>query len=60
MQCLSKLWCLLVYRNCFYYAELHIPAIAYEFGIEITGDTLDRLHRNARYLLDVRPAALPF
>lgn len=34
---------------------LHIPAIAHEFGIEITGDTFDRLHRNARYLLDVRP-----
>lgn len=33
---------------------LHIPAIAHEFGIEITGDTFDRLHRNARYLLDVR------
>lgn len=35
---------------------LHIPAIAHEFSIEITGDTFDRLHRNARYLLDVRPA----
>lgn len=35
---------------------LHLPAIAHEFGIEITGDTFDRLHRNARYLLDVRPA----
>ncbi|MDD3279734.1 MAG: dihydroxy-acid dehydratase [Lachnospiraceae bacterium] len=35
---------------------LHIPAIAHEFGIEITGDTFDRLHRKARYLLDVRPA----
>lgn len=35
---------------------LHIPAIAHEFGIEITGDTFDRLHRGARYLLDVRPA----
>lgn len=35
---------------------LHIPAIAHEFGIEITGDTFDKLHRNARYLLDVRPA----
>ena len=34
---------------------LHLPAIAHEFGIEITGDTFDRLHRNARYLLDVRP-----
>ncbi len=35
---------------------LHIPAIAHELGIEITGDTFDRLHRNARYILDVRPA----
>lgn len=35
---------------------LHIPAIAHEFGIEITGDTFDRLHRSVRYLLDVRPA----
>ncbi len=35
---------------------LHIPALAHEFGLEITGDTFDRLHRNARYLLDVRPA----
>ncbi len=35
---------------------LHIPALAHEFDIEITGDTFDRLHRNARYLLDVRPA----
>lgn len=35
---------------------LHIPAIAHEFGIEITGETFDRLHRNARYLLDIRPA----
>lgn len=35
---------------------LHIPALAHELGIEITGDTFDRIHRNARYLLDVRPA----
>ena len=35
---------------------LHIPALAHEFGIEITGDTFDRLHRVAHYLLDVRPA----
>lgn len=35
---------------------LHLPAIAHELGIEITGDTFDRLHRNARYLLNVRPA----
>ncbi len=35
---------------------LHLPAIAHEFGIEIDGDTFDRLHHNAKYLLDVRPA----
>ena len=35
---------------------LHIPAIAREFGIEITADDFDRLHRGAHYLLDVRPA----
>ncbi len=35
---------------------LHIPAVAHELGIEITGDTFDRLHRGARYLLDIRPA----
>lgn len=35
---------------------LHIPAIAHELNIEITGDTFDKLHRNARYLLDVRPS----
>ena len=37
-------------------ALLHIPALAHEFGIEITGETFDRLHRGAHYLLDVRPA----
>ena len=26
---------------------LHIPAIAHELGIEITGDTFERIHRNA-------------
>lgn len=35
---------------------LHLPAIAHEFGIEIDGDTFDRLHRNAHYLLNLRPA----
>jgi len=34
---------------------LHIPAIAHELGLEITGDTFDRLHRNAKYLLNIRP-----
>ncbi len=37
-------------------ALLHLPAIAHEFGIEIDADTFDRLHRNAHYLLDIRPA----
>ena len=35
---------------------LHLPAIAHEFGIYIDGDTFDRLHRGAKYLLDLRPA----
>ena len=35
---------------------LHLPAIAHELGLEITGETFDRLHRGAHYLLDVRPA----
>ncbi len=35
---------------------LHLPAIAREFGIELDGDSFDRIHRGARYLLDVRPA----
>jgi dihydroxy-acid dehydratase len=35
---------------------LHIPAAAREFGIEIDSDTFDRLHRNAHYILNVRPA----
>lgn len=37
-------------------ALLHIPALAHEYGLEITGDTFDRLHRDARYLVDLRPA----
>lgn len=35
---------------------LHIPTIAREFGFEIDGDTFDRLHRGAHYLLNIRPA----
>ena len=37
-------------------ALLHLPAIAQEFGIDIDGDTFDRLHRGMHYLLDIRPA----
>ena len=35
---------------------LHLPAIAHEYGLTITGDTFDRLHRGAHYILDLRPA----
>lgn len=35
---------------------LHLPAIAHEYGLDIDGDTFDRLHRGAHYLLDLRPA----
>lgn len=34
---------------------LHLPAIAHELGIALDGADFDRLHRNARYLLDIRP-----
>ena len=37
-------------------ALLHLPAIAHELGLSIDGDRFDRLHRGARYLLDLRPA----
>lgn len=37
-------------------AILHLPAIAHEFGIEIDADTFERIHKNAHYILDVRPA----
>lgn len=35
---------------------LHLPAIAREYGIYLDGDTFDKLHRGAKYLLDLRPA----
>ncbi|NLC95969.1 MAG: dihydroxy-acid dehydratase [Erysipelotrichaceae bacterium] len=34
---------------------LHIPTIAKEFGIEIDATLFDKLHRNAHYLLNIRP-----
>ena len=37
-------------------ALLHLPAIAHEFGIEIDADTFEEIHRDAHFLLDVRPA----
>lgn len=35
---------------------LHLPAIAHELGIEIDAQTFDRIHANAHYLLNIRPA----
>ncbi|MBR1586281.1 MAG: dihydroxy-acid dehydratase [Clostridia bacterium] len=35
---------------------LHLPAIAHELGLHMDGDTFDRLHRGAHYLLNLRPA----
>jgi dihydroxy-acid dehydratase len=35
---------------------LHIPSIAHEFGYEIDAGLFDQLHRNAHYLLNIRPA----
>lgn len=34
---------------------LHIPAIAHEFGIDITAESFDRIHRYAPYILNIRP-----
>ena len=34
---------------------LHLPAIAHELGIEISGDTFDAIHQNVPYLLNIRP-----
>ncbi len=37
-------------------AILHLPAIAHNFGIEIDADTFEKIHRDAHYILNVRPA----
>ncbi len=37
-------------------ALLHLPAIAHTFGIEIDADTFESIHRDAHFLLDVRPS----
>ena len=34
---------------------LHLPAVAHELGLEVTGETFDRLHRGAHFILDIRP-----
>lgn len=35
---------------------LHLPAIAHEVGIELTGDDFDRIHRTIPYILNLRPS----
>ena len=35
---------------------IHIPAIAHEFGIDLDADDFDRIHQDAHYLLNIRPA----
>ena len=37
-------------------ALLHLPAAAHEFGLTLDADDIDRLHRGAHYLADIRPA----
>ena len=37
-------------------ALLHLPAVAHEFGLALDADDIDRLHRGAHYLADIRPA----
>ena len=37
-------------------ALLHLPAIAREFGLTLDAGIFDQLHRDARYLVDIRPA----
>lgn len=37
-------------------ALLHLPAVAHEAGIELTGDDFDRIHRKVPYLLNLRPS----
>ncbi|MDF2904725.1 MAG: dihydroxy-acid dehydratase [Herbinix sp.] len=35
---------------------IHLPAIAHEFGIELNAERFDELHRNAHYILNIRPS----
>lgn len=37
-------------------ALLHLPAIAHEVGIEVTGEDFDRIHRKIPYILNLRPS----
>lgn len=35
---------------------LHIPAIAHQLGIELDGETFDKIHRISPYILNIRPS----
>lgn len=35
---------------------LHLPAVAHEVGIELTGEDFDRIHRTIPYILNLRPS----
>ena len=35
---------------------LHIPTIAHQLGIELDGETFDRIHRMSPYILNIRPS----
>lgn len=35
---------------------LHLPAIAHEAGIELSGEDFDRIHRKIPYILNLRPS----
>ncbi len=35
---------------------LHIPSIAHEAGIELTGEDFDRIHKKIPYILNLRPS----
>lgn len=37
-------------------ALLHIPSIAHEMGLEVTGEMFDSLQRKAKYIVNIRPA----
>ena len=37
-------------------ALLHLPSIAHEAGIELTGEDFDRIHRQIPYILNLRPS----
>ena len=37
---------------------LHIPAIAHEIGIELSGEKFDEIHKKIPYILNIRPSGL--